>query len=669
MSDFRIEKIKIPSAEFHGESSLPSVSENLRLSFLQDVFELDETDGLFVNYGMVDYAFPYKTQDNYTRELHNKEHTAIVLENAYLKATFLPEFGGKLHSLFDKVEQKELLFVNSVVRPCHLAIRNAWMSGGVEWNCGYVGHHPFTCSRVHTAKTALEDGTPVLRFYQFERIRAVVYQLDFFLPEESKLLYVRTKIINPQFRVVPMYWWSNTAVPENPGCRVITPVNDTFTTRDAHPIKMPVPVYNDIDITYPADNVLSIDYFWNIPEKERKYICHVNQEGYGFVQTSTNRLKGRKLFVWGNSTGGDRWKNFLTADNESGSYCEIQSGLAQTQYECLPMPPKTVWEWVEAYGAIHLDAEKAHGAWEEAKAEAAAGINELITEEALEALLQSTRQMAKSPAEEMLLYADGWGALEEKRRAECGEPPLCAYLDFGKTTEEQQPWLNLLQNGSIGSGQPTAQIASYMYQSEWTALLRKSTKTTDKDNWAAWLHLGLAAFMEKDYERAEKYLQKSIKLSSSPWGLYAMAILYRDSGRHAKEVSFMLQAQKNLPHDLSLVKATLRCLYENHKHKELKEVYESLPDVLQKEPRCMAYYAFALLSAGDIAGAEKILYHNGGLIVPDIRECETITLDLWLEIEKAKAKKNGTIFDATAAQPPRFADFRMFANTDLLMGK
>lgn len=62
---------------------------------------------------------PYKAQDNYDRELHEKEQITVVLENDYIKAIFLPQFGGKLYFLFDKVEQKELLFVNSVVRPCH----------------------------------------------------------------------------------------------------------------------------------------------------------------------------------------------------------------------------------------------------------------------------------------------------------------------------------------------------------------------------------------------------------------------------------------------------------------------------------------------------------------------------------------------------------------------
>lgn len=666
MTELRVEYMTIPSASFHGVSTLPTISENLRLTFMQNEFELSEDDGLYVNYGMVSYGFPYKVQDNYDRELKEREQATVVLENEYLKATFLPGFGGKLHSLFDKKAQRELLFTNSVVRPCHLGVRNAWMSGGVEWNCGYVGHNAFTCDWMHTAKTSLSDGTPVLRFYQYERIRGVVYQMDFFLPEESKLLYVRTKIMNPKFEVVPMYWWSNIAAPDTPGNRVITPVTSTYTARNSHPVKIAVPVYNGLDITYPADNVISIDYFWNVPDNERKFICQVDKDGYGLVQTSTSRLKGRKLFVWGNSEGGDRWKNFLTADKESGSYNEIQAGLARTQYECLPMPPKTTWEWVEAYGAIQTNPERTHGDWEVAKAEASGCLAKLVSEEALEELLVETKVMAKSPAEEVLFTADGWGALEQERRRICKEDEMCSYLDFGSLGEEQKPWIELLTEGTLGEHEALLPPVSYMCQDEWTELLKEAVKGKDKDNWFAKMQLGLNLFIKEDYERAEMMLADSLAAKRTPWALYSLAILYRDAGNHEKEVTYMLEAQESLPDDISLAKATLRCLYENKRFKELKEVYENLAENLKADARCMVYYAFALLDAGDIVGAEAILYNDGGLLIPDIRECETITLDLWVAIEKAKHV--GEVFDEEHMNPPRFADFRMFANVEWLNG-
>ena len=668
MTDLRVEDIILPGVDFHGVSPLPAISENLRLTFMQDKFELDEEDGLFVNYGMVDYGFPYKAQDNYDRELCERPYPAVILENDHLRAIFMPCFGAKLYSLFDKDECRELLFVNGVVRPCHLGVRNAWMSGGVEWNCGYVGHNPFTCDWMHTARTHLEDGTPVLRFYQFERIRCIVYQMDVFLPEGSKLLYVRTRLVNPNFRVVPMYWWSNIAAPDAPGNRVIIPADSTFTARDSHPVKIRIPEYNGIDVTYPLDNVISIDYFWNIPQAERKFICQVDSNGYGLIQTSTRRLQGRKLFVWGNSEGGNRWKNFLTADDQSGSYNEIQAGIARTQYECLPMPPKTAWEWIEAYGAVHTDPEKTHGSWDAAKAEAAGALDALITEDRLEAMLRETKPMAKSPADTVIFGADGWGALEEERRRLCGEDPMCPHLDFGPLGAEQEPWLRLLTEGTLGTSDPLGEPASYMCQPEWTKLLAGAAAGTDRDNWFTLLSLGLCTFIEKDYERAESLLRRSLEAAASPWTYYALAILRRDSGDRENEVKYMLLAHGMKPGDRSLAKAALRTLYENRRFDEIRTVYESLAPELRSDPRCKAYYGFALADAGDVSGASDILYENGGLLVPDIREGETITLDLWYAVEEARAASQGRKFDRKNAQPPRFADFRMFANLDWLLG-
>lgn len=666
-STLTFEKMTLPGASFNGVSSLPSISVPMRLAPMDREFELDEDDGLYIDYGNVAYVFPYKTQDQYDRSLEHKTYTAAVLENEYLKAVFLPEFGGKLYSLYDKESERDLLFTNSVVRPCNLATRNAWMSGGVEWNCGFIGHSPFTCAPVHTARTRLEDGTPVLRFYQFERIRRVVYQLDFFLPEGSRLLYSRVRIINPQFEVVPMYWWSNIATPDAEGSRVIVPADTAYTARDNHPVKIKIPVYNKIDVTYPLHNVIAIDYFWNIPAEERKFICIADKTGYGLIQASTRRLQGRKLFVWGNSDGGKRWKNFLTEDTESGSYNEIQAGIAKTQYECLPMPPNTVWEWVEAYGAVHADPALVHGSWEEAKQEAKRYLESLISEKELELLLQKTKKMSQSPAEEVLLYADGWGALENKRREKAGERPMCPHLDFGAVGAEQAPWLKLLTEGSPGSYNPLEEPVSYMAQPEWTALLEQSA-AADQNNWFTLYQLSLAKFIEKDYQKASELIEKSIRAEKSPWALFVLAVICRDTGRHEEETAYLCEALHMLPDNASLAKETLRSLYTNEKTADIISIYEKLPQKLQSIPRCRAYYAFALCRAGRYAEAERLLYEDGGLIVPDIRESETITYQLWAEIEAAKAEANGESFDPATAVPPKFVDFRMFANIEWLNG-
>ena len=661
MTTLKIVKQIIPSASLGGESTLPPIAIKLSLSDITNAFYLDEDDGLFINYGIMESVYPYRYQDLYDRDLNPTEYDAAVIENECLKATFMPCFGGKLWSLIDKRTGKELLFRNDVIRPCNLGVRNAWLSGGIEWNACFKGHNPFTCSLINTARTQLADGTPVLRFYYFERIRAAVVQMDFFLPEKSELLYARMRVTNPTDKVIPMYWWSNVAAEEKPGDRVIVPATKSYTAPNNDVVKINIPVHNGIDVSYPAENITSNDYFWTTEKDVRPYMCQLDSEGYGICQVSTSLLKGRKLFVWGNSQGGHKWMNFLTADDKSGRYDEIQAGLAHTQYESLPMPPHTVWEWLEGYGAMQADKEKVHGAWLGAREEVERRFDKLISQEKLEKMLADTREMAKSPAE-LLFHMDGWGALELKRRKRVGENLMNPHLDFGETDREQTDWIRLMNEGTIGIHDKDEVPASYMRQKEWLDMLEKAIAGKDSRNWYAYYLLGTAAIAEENYEKAEKLLKTSLILSETAWGNYAMAVKCKKVGDREAETRYMLKAYDLRKGDICLMKEVFRCLFENEKSKETIHIFESESEKIQENKRCLLYYAYALARTGRVEEAEEILCGKDGktyLVVPDTRECELTETELWFYIQERKGKSR-----AEAGEPPRDLDFRMFSKRE-----
>ena len=352
MPQLRFETKKMRAADLGGESCVPDL---LGESILQNrlTFCLDEDDEIYEGYGRRKNAYPYRQYNQYTRELKEREIKTAVLENKHLKAVFLPEYGGRLWELWDKATGKNLLYTNDVLRFSNLAVRNAWFSGGVEWNIGIIGHTPYTTAPLYTAVTQTQSGAPVLRMYEYERIRKVPYQMDFWLEEEDRVLNCRMRIVNESEEVIPMYWWSNMAVPEYEGGRVIVPAEKAFTNAAGVVYKVAIPMVQGVDVTEYKRIPKSVDYFFDIEDEGPKYIANIDKDGYGLLQTSTGRLRSRKLFSWGNGEASDHWQEFLT--DQAGRYLEIQAGLGKTQYGCIPMAPHTAWEWLEQYGPASGD--------------------------------------------------------------------------------------------------------------------------------------------------------------------------------------------------------------------------------------------------------------------------------------------------------------------------
>ncbi|MGH9618089.1 MAG: DUF5107 domain-containing protein, partial [Bryobacteraceae bacterium] len=76
-------------------------------------------------------VYPYTMLDDLTNHRAPKTYLAIFLENKYLKLTILPQLGGHLYSIYDKVDQREVLYRNHVVKYGLIGPRGAWISGGI----------------------------------------------------------------------------------------------------------------------------------------------------------------------------------------------------------------------------------------------------------------------------------------------------------------------------------------------------------------------------------------------------------------------------------------------------------------------------------------------------------------------------------------------------------
>lgn len=614
--------------------------------------------------GAVPSILPYSVQNDYDRVKRERSMRAAVLENDRLRATFIPRLGGRLWSLFDKQENRELLHANPVFQPANLALRNAWFSGGIEWNISIIGHTPFTCSQLFTERYDDPERGPVLRMYEFERVRQAVYQMDFWLPDGSAFLLARMSILNTTDHEIPMYWWTNMAVEEREDVRVIVPADKSLELNYTTGLGFrPFPETLDTDASYTMHLNRAIDFFFYIPPKDRKYIAAVDGTGTGYVQTSTSALKGRKLFVWGMNKGGRRWQEFLAEPGRA--YLEIQAGLGHSQMEYLHMPANSRYEWMEAFGPIRVPADAAHGAWHDAVAAAGSALETVLPAEWLEQELLATRAMSERIAEPVEA-GSGWGALENMRRQKMGGACLPSWLHFDESslTEEQRPWLSLLVDGMFPFRPAEGAAASYQIQPEWRELL-ETYCTEHPENAAAWLHLGILRNYLGDSAAAKAAWENAQRIQPSAWSARALAMWTYQNGDPLHALTQYAEACRMRPDEWALAVEFGGLCMEQKRYEDFLQTLDSMSAAVRNHPRVRLLQARCLIETGRIADGEAILL--SGVEVPDIKEGEVLTTDLWFRArEKELAAKEGIPESKELAervrrecQPPQAIDFRM----------
>ena len=596
------------------------------------IFHLGEEEELFEGYGARPTSYPYPQQDNYNRETTLTDEVTAVLENDFIKAVFLPQLGGRLWRLEDKQSGKNLLYTNDVIRFSNLAGCNAWFSGGVEWNVGVIGHSPFTNAPLYCAETTTAEGWPVLRMYEYERVRGVAWQMDFWLRPDSRSLNCRMRITNESSHVLPMYWWSNIAVPEFEGGRIVMPADSayryTLNEEGCGVVdRTSIPCVDGTDISYYKNIKTQVDYFFDLDQNAPHYIANIDSNGFGLLHLSTKRLQSRKLFSWGSNVGSNNWKRFLTEN--AGRYVEIQAGLAKTQYGCTPMPPHTAWEWMEQYGPIQLSPSLS---WNDLQAQATSVASEQLKSENLESVLQKTKSMAKTPTVHRL-NGSPYSAFCSALRQGQTDRPLASHLDFGPCEGAMASWMNFMQTGILHCPDPYSPPDAFFCEDE---VFKQLSRSIDKNhqNWYAWYQLGIMLINQGNYKKALVCLETSLELTDSPWVSHALACLHLLTGDYKRSSHFMEHGCLLNWKDLSYLKEGLRLLLLAEDAQAVLRIIDNLPDSLGCNKRILLYKAHALEKIGHLEEAFTLLNENGGLVPDDIREGDDSLECLWLRLNQ-----------------------------------
>ncbi len=294
-------------------------------------------------------VYPYTMQDHLSRTKVDRTYKAVFLENEYLKVTCLPELGGRLHSVFDKTTNQEMFHTNKVIKPGMIAMRGAWISGGVEWNSGPHGHTVTIVSPVDVSESTSSDGSAFIEISNIEKIFRTRWAVTVTLHPGKAYLDEQISILNATDGIHPYYFWNCTAFPNKPGTRFIYPM--TLGTDHSAREFFTWPIHKGKDLTWLKNYEIYTSVF--------AYQCVYDFFGAydvdadrGIVSAADHHeLPGKKAWTWGEWEFGKTAQKNLTDDD--GPYIEVQSGPLPTQSDYGLLGPHEQVSWQEYWYPVH----------------------------------------------------------------------------------------------------------------------------------------------------------------------------------------------------------------------------------------------------------------------------------------------------------------------------
>ncbi|CAM5347907.1 hypothetical protein SVIOM342S_04176 [Streptomyces violaceorubidus] len=253
------------------------------------------------------------------------------------------------------------------------------------------------------------------------------------------------------------------------------------------------------------------------------------------MQTSTDLLRGRKLFVWGTGPGGRRWQEWLTEPG-TGGYCEIQAGLVRTQLEHVRLEAESEVSWLEAYGPLDASPE---GDWHTVLHRAEDRLEAALPRADVDSAYDAWRAHADTEPGERLATGSGWGALEVLR---AGWKLPGTPFDEDTLGEEQRPWLHLLRTGSLPEPEHHEPPGGTLVAPPWRDMLETTAATPSAE-----YHLGVAQWHGDDRAQAVRSWERGLGSAVDRWPLLrCLAVADQQDGHRERAAERYAEAFDDL---------------------------------------------------------------------------------------------------------------------------
>lgn len=314
------------------------------------------------------FNMPYATLDRPAYETSNPSpsdvtYRTLVLENEYLKLTFLPELGGRIYEVVFKPTGHNETYRNPVLKPSPWgSLEQGWWlaAGGIEW-CLPVEEHGYEWGVTWAVEVDQDSRGVTVTLRDTTANDRLQAEIAVRLESRASYFTIRPRLQNPTSRAMPLKYWTNAMLAPGgqnaPSADLRFVLPDAVTAVTIHSRgdeflpaqgqRMPWPVIDGVDLSRLGNWNRWLGFFEDPAAGE---FAAVYDERYdeGMVRAlgqGFETVRGLKGFGLG-------WRDPIPAHNwtdDSSGYVEIHSGPASTFDDSVNLPAGGQLQWTEIW--------------------------------------------------------------------------------------------------------------------------------------------------------------------------------------------------------------------------------------------------------------------------------------------------------------------------------
>ncbi len=308
------------------------------------LFRISSVQGL---YPFTTYLGPFRAEDPQLQT-----YKSLVIESRYLKLTYLPELGGRIFSLYDKLRKREVFYRNDVIKPTMFNPRQSWPVSGIELTGPYDAHMLTLHSEPYWSHTVVRhpDGSVSLVLGEVDPIYHMKVNLTATLHPDVAAMQLGVFCYNPNNEQMPQMFWTNAEISSTEKTRLIYPMTRTVGHTSGEVSSWPL--YNGVDYSWDRNNKHMLGVF-GIDSYDNFAGAYQFENDYGVFRYADRRVvQGMKMWTFGYGPAASQIQQAYT--DHAGPYIEVQSGryIWDGHYEWIAPHQVESWDewWVPVAG-------------------------------------------------------------------------------------------------------------------------------------------------------------------------------------------------------------------------------------------------------------------------------------------------------------------------------